>query len=75
MNCAALPEGLLESELFGFERGAFTRADRKKRGKLELAHQGILFLNEIGNIFPPLVAFTSSEDDRGLNDYYQLWSK
>ena len=41
---------LLESELFGFERGAFTGANRKKRGKFELAHQGVLFLDEIGDM-------------------------
>ena len=50
VNCAALPDGLLESELFGFERGAFTGAERKKRGKFELAHQGVLFLDEIGDM-------------------------
>jgi transcriptional regulator with PAS, ATPase and Fis domain len=50
VNCAALPDGLLESELFGFERGAFTGAERKKRGKFELAHQGVIFLDEIGDM-------------------------
>jgi len=50
VNCAALPDGLLESELFGFERGAFTGAERKKRGKFELAHTGVLFLDEIGDM-------------------------
>jgi transcriptional regulator with PAS, ATPase and Fis domain len=54
VNCAALPDGLLESELFGFERGAFTGADRKKRGKFELAHHGVLFLDEIGDMSLPL---------------------
>jgi two-component system, NtrC family, response regulator AtoC len=43
VNCAALPDGLLERELFGFERGAFTGADRNKRGNFELAHQGVIF--------------------------------
>ncbi len=47
INCAALPEGLLESELFGYEQGAFTGAHRKKRGKFELANKGVLFLDEI----------------------------
>ncbi len=54
VNCATLPEGLLESELFGFERGAFTGADRKRRGKFELAHKGIIFLDEIGDMSPSL---------------------
>lgn len=48
VNCAALPETLLESELFGFERGAFTGAMERKPGKFELAHQGTIFLDEIG---------------------------
>jgi two-component system response regulator AtoC len=50
VNCASLPEGLLESELFGFERGAFTGAVQSKRGKFELAHQGVIFLDEIGDM-------------------------
>ena len=50
VNCAALPEGLLESELFGYERGAFTGAERKKRGKFKIAHEGVLFLDEIGDM-------------------------
>ena len=56
VNCAALPTDLLESELFGYEKGAFTGATRRKQGKFELAHRGTIFLDEIGEMSPILQA-------------------
>jgi Nif-specific regulatory protein len=54
INCAAIPEGLLESELFGYERGAFTGATSQKKGRLEMADGGVVFLDEIGELAPAL---------------------
>lgn len=54
INCAALPDNLLESELFGYKRGAFTGADRDKPGRFSLVRDGMLFLDEIGEISPAM---------------------
>ncbi|HZS27511.1 MAG TPA: sigma-54 dependent transcriptional regulator, partial [Candidatus Angelobacter sp.] len=56
VNCAALPADLLESELFGYEAGAFTGASKPKPGKFELANQGTIFLDELGEMSPALQA-------------------
>lgn len=50
VNCAAIPEGLIESELFGYEKGAFTGAVSNKKGKIDMAHEGTLFLDAIGEV-------------------------
>ena len=50
VNCAAIPDNLIESELFGYEKGAFTGAERRKKGKFEESHEGTIFLDEIGDM-------------------------
>jgi transcriptional regulator with AAA-type ATPase domain/tetratricopeptide (TPR) repeat protein len=65
VNCAAIPETLLEAELFGFERGAFTDAKQAKAGLLQLAHRGTIFLDEIGLLQEPLqVKLLKALEDR-----------
>ncbi|MDI6781581.1 MAG: sigma-54 dependent transcriptional regulator [bacterium] len=56
VNCGSIPGSMIESELFGYEKGAFAGADTQKIGKLELAHQGTIFLEEIGNLKPNIQA-------------------
>jgi two-component system response regulator HydG len=65
VNCAALPETLLESELFGHERGAFTGALSRKQGRFQLAHNGSIFLDEIGEMAPTSLLPAQRGDTRG----------
>jgi DNA-binding NtrC family response regulator len=65
INCAALPDELLESELFGHERGAFTGAGARRHGLLELAHEGTLFLDEVAEMSPAMQAKLLRALDRG----------
>jgi len=68
VNCAALPENLLESELFGHERGAFTGAHARKKGRFELAGAGTLFLDEIGELSPTVqVKLLNAVQDRSFH--------
>src|SRR5437899_10828323 len=73
INCAAIPETLLESELFGYEKGAFTDARAQKRGIFELADKGTLFLDEIGEMPLPLQA--RSEERRVGKECRSRWSR
>src|SRR6202165_6174303 len=70
VSCAALPEHLVESELFGYEKGAFSGADSAKPGLFELAHQGTLFLDEVGELEPRMQVKLLRVLDGGA--YYRL---
>jgi transcriptional regulator with PAS, ATPase and Fis domain len=72
VDCSVIPGSLIESELFGYERGAFTGADRTKKGLIESSHGGTLFLNEIGDLSVELQTrlfrFVEEREFRRLGD-------
>ena len=61
VNCSAIPETLLESELFGYEKGAFTGATTNKKGLFEVAHRGTIFLDEVADLSLPAQAKTRNK--------------
>jgi transcriptional regulator with PAS, ATPase and Fis domain len=67
VNCGSLTETLLESELFGYERGAFTGANEKRKGLFEAAHKGTIFLDEIGEMSARMRGETAACSSRGRN--------
>jgi transcriptional regulator with GAF, ATPase, and Fis domain len=69
VNCAAIPDTLVESELFGHRRGAFTGADRNRAGKFQEAHGGTLFLDEIGDMASPAQAKLLRALEQGLEEH------
>ena len=78
INCGAIPEELMESELFGHEKGAFTGAFKERRGRFELANKGTLFLDEIGEMSPKfqvkLLSVLQRPKSKGLADRERLKS-
>ena len=65
VNCAALPANLFNAEVFGYEKGAFTGADRRNPGRVETAHGGTLFLDEVGDLAPE-VQVVGNDEEKGL---------
>ena len=74
VNCAAIPENLIESEFFGYEKGAFTGAVARRKGRFELANSGTIFLDEIGDLSPmtQVKLLRVIQDARNLNESVAL---